>query len=917
MPTISQLGTRVRRLRPGPPIDRDAGDSSPRTDVQPGRGPDLREPRVQPGRGPDLRGDLDTEAAEPRTLNRLRPGPPKDREVENTRRQFGPVAQPAAELEPARPESVGQRKNFQVASQEFARFLRQNSEAFAQAVEALGDGDASGFAQAWLEDYDRRAEETIDRVAPELRPLFSTDLEAHRAEFYNEAYAVERDHGILAIRQGITSTRQEYLKLVGQEPARLDYAFQKMEEMIRASGLRPDLIEEEVHAARRAIFTSYRQARLAGPNPEALLREMEAGHFEGVVPPEEMEALVVQTTAEVGQRQRAALMERQVDADTRQRLELQRLRAGEGGDPHITPDALREIFPGEVGERKARLLEEELAVAEKFNELANAPAETRREAAEAAGGRNGVAEVVADDVPAAEDSAERTVNREAASTGPRSERDEAPSEGELTRAPGLESDSGVDPDTLAQLTQEERDQVIGRERGPDFQGERPQDPVRGVAAPPDSEAANAVRRAVAEIERSLENDSKQHLRVHDKDIREIDAKAEAARTYANRPDLSPEERRQAREAAALATQHAVGVSDALQTEIKGTDIGNRVLTKPDAAEKARELASLDFDRQVAWWRDIDEYYGPFAGRVLNEIAAVELNRDQSGIALLVLSGASQAFIDAWSRAAGKSLDELREEVGDPQRIESNMVLYASSFLETFAEGGREQEGLARLDMATRLALLLVAEGRISNPLSKALRAFFPFERVTDSLLISPDVLKTFDDLDRASGIERFLDGKQDDLEASELSLAAAGIINDQSPFLRLQDKKEFYADHVRAHGRWRNTCDGVQLVDGDGRPVKHADGSFVAFTWEEIKEGMEMEKEKEKERVRKGASARSAAARRMRDNDKATQIESSKGRAQIGRGKFIRGASNTQSTASRQEKPPERNGGQGEQGTQQ
>lgn len=39
MPTISQLGTRVRRLRPGPPIDRDAGDSrlpaerSPRTDV--------------------------------------------------------------------------------------------------------------------------------------------------------------------------------------------------------------------------------------------------------------------------------------------------------------------------------------------------------------------------------------------------------------------------------------------------------------------------------------------------------------------------------------------------------------------------------------------------------------------------------------------------------------------------------------------------------------------------------------------------------------------------------------------------------------------------------------------------------------------------------------------------------------------
>ena len=102
MPTISPTSARARRLRPGPPKDRDAGDSSlpaersSRSDVQPGRGPDLREPRVQPGRGPDLRGDLNAEVAEPRTFNRLRPGPPKDREAEDTRRQFGPVAQPAA-----------------------------------------------------------------------------------------------------------------------------------------------------------------------------------------------------------------------------------------------------------------------------------------------------------------------------------------------------------------------------------------------------------------------------------------------------------------------------------------------------------------------------------------------------------------------------------------------------------------------------------------------------------------------------------------------------------------------------------------------------------------------------------------------------------------------------------------------------
>ena len=891
MPTISQSSARARRLRPGPPKDRNAGDSSlpaersSRSDVQPGRGPNLREPRVQPGRSPELREELEPQRASPRFL----PGPPKDR------------GESAVALREER------RKARLLAAQAAAE--ASDNMAKAQAEAARG---APGFTEARLAELNLREREVMRAVRPELHETVARDFAELKAETAAEAEDYELRRRVEAIREDFDDALASHHKAIARKPASFGLAVRHMEEMVRESELRPDLIESELVRVRQRLFESYRQARLAGPDPEALLREMEAGRFEGVVPPEEMEALVVQTTAEVGQRQRAALMERQVDADTRQRLELQRLRAGEGGDPHITPDALREIFPGEVGERKARQLEEELAVAEKFNELANAPAEERNKALEAAGGPDSMAEAAADEAAGAEDSAERTANREAASTGPRSERDDALSEGEPTRAPGLESDSGVDPDALAQLTQEERDQAIGRERGPDFQGERPPDPVRGVAAAPDSEAANTVRRAVAKLEHSLENDSKQHVQAHDKDIREIDAKAETARAYANSPDLSPEERTQARQEAARATQYAVGVSDARQTEIKGTDIGNRVLTKPDAAKKARELSSLDFDGQVAWWRDIDEYYGPSAGRVLNEIAAVELNRDQSGLALLVLSGASQTFIDAWSRTAGKNLDELRKEVSDPLRIESTMAQFAGSFLEIFAEGGREQEGLARLDMATRLALLLVAEAKISNPLHKALRAFFPFERVTDSLLISPDVLKTFEDLGRTSGIKRFLDGKQDGLEASELSFAAAGIINDQSPFLRLQDKKEFYADHVRGHGRWRNTCDGVQLVDGDGRPVKYADGSFVAFTWEEIKEGMEIEKEKEKERVKKGAFARSAAARRMGDNDKATQIESSKDRAPIGRGKFIRGASNTQSTASRQEKPPERNERQGE-----
>ena len=682
-------------------------------------------------------------------------------------------------------------------------------------------------------------------------------MEAHRAESYNEAYAVERDRGILAIRQGITSTRQEYLKLVGQEPARLDYAFQKMEEMIRASGLRPDLIEQEVLAARRAIFTSYRQARLASPNPESLLREMEAGRFEGIVPPEEMEALVVQTTAEVGQRQRAALMERQVDADTRQRLELQRLRAGEGGDPHITPDALREIFPGEVGERKARQLEEELAVAEKFNELANAPAEERNKVLEAVGGPDSVAEAAVDEAPGAEDSAERTANREAASTGPRGERGDAPSEGEATRAPDLQFGSGVDLDALAQLTPEQRDEVIGREQGPNFQGERPPDPVRGVAAAPDSEAANAVRRAVAKLERSLENDSKQHVRAHDKDIREVDAKAEAARAYANRPDLSPEERKQARQEAARATQYAVALSDARQTEIKGSDIGNRVLTKADAAEKARELASLDFDGQVAWWQDIDEYYGPSAGRVLNEVVASGLTLDQKGTALLVVYGAEQKRLDQWKVAVGRGLEELRREARSAHGpfywyrgpthpglrderstfsdLDQIILEHAREFVSVFEAAGRGQEGRERLEMTRLLAWQMALDGKHeAGPAADAVRVFFPFEAVHDSAVVPIDVLEKSLVLQNGRAVENVLDRKLREMTDDVVGFSFAGVRNDLDLILNRSQMERLYADHVRGHGRWRNTCNGVQLVDGGGRPVKYKDGGFVAFTWDEI-----------------------------------------------------------------------------------
>ena len=754
-------------------------------------------------------------------VRRLRSGTPKDREAEDTRLQFGPIAQPAAEPEPARPESVGQRKNFQVASQAFARFLRQNSEAFAQAVEALGDGDASGFAQAWLEDYDHRAEEVLNRVAPELRPLFSTDVEAHRAESYNEAYAVERDRGILAIRHGITSTRREYLKLVGQEPARLDYAFQKMEEMIRASGLRPDLIEGEVRAARRAIFTSYRQARPAGPNPEALLREMEAGRFEGVVPPEEMAALVVQTTAEVGQRQRAALMERQVDADTRQRFELQRLRAGEDGDPHITPEQLREIFPGEIGERKAQHLESE---------------RTRAEV------RVKTALMTAAEIEAAFGALE-------SDRGTRDAPDEtlAGSQGDETLTGGAESDGVAAREGADTLAGEASDAEPGADR------------QESDESTPAGRGANPVKGpeelGIEDNRKSFEEDPAGHVLKHSPEVVEAFAAADALDAQFFDPNRTPEERAQLKQEAIRQRQFGIGLSLERQRKLKDQNAEVRVLSNAQATDMVGQIQALPYDQQVARWRYMANTYGPYADRVLNELMAAELRLDRGGTALLIFSGAPQEAVDGWGRAFGKSAEELGAKISDSdlKLIEDGVIIHGREVFSALIAGGREEERDARFDLVLRLALALKAANPASRPeevVEKATQAFLPFERVSESLTVSNSVVSQFADIGGADAIKDSLHAIQKAQTTDVIDYDAAAVRNEGEPTLSRENEEELYADHVRSHGRWRNTCDGVQLVDGGGRPVRQKDGSFVTRTWEQLKE---LAEERRNSRLRRAA----------------------------------------------------------------
>ena len=705
MPTISPSSARARRPRTGLLNDRDAGGSS-----------------LPTGRSPDLRGDLDAESAEPRTRNRLR---------------ASPIAQPAAEPEPARPESVGQRKNFQVASQEFARFLRQNSETFAQAVDALGDGDASGFAQAWLADYDHRAEEVLNHVAPELRPLFSTDVEAHRAESYNEAYAVERDRGILAIRKGIASTRQEYLKLVGQEPARLDYAFQKMEEMIRASGLRPDLIEEEVLAARRAIFTSYRQARLAGPNPEALLREMEAGRFEGVVPPEEMEALIVQTTAEVGQRQRAALMERQVDIDMRVRREVEAAFSNEDDTPgEIGRELLGEAevldaFPDAQGQTLVKRLRQARAAKAAWKEVATAPASEL--------------------------------------------------EGMVA---ALRESEGEDSDAFRGFMQA----VAERDR------RRRDDPVGLVLASSDS-------------------------------CREAAMAAEQATGFSEQVRLN---------------EHAIDLCLKEQERIKGTSEGSRVLSNEKVTATLAELEALPILQRVDRLWNFMSRQGRHADRSLDELMQAGLP-DQLGVAAHLWN--SGKFLDARvlrDALAKSERDHERNMRGTTfDDINRQIASLTADLYEIFESNGQKREGDARLEAARRIAweLFQRGQGSVETVVSRALAAVFPFQRLSEDDQI---LLPVGPDNGLRSGLEArkvnfVLDRARLQIRAEDIDVTKAGLLN--VPGLKLDDEQlaEQYADNIRGFGYWRNTCEGVQLLDQGGRPVVLKDGSFVTVTWEQIR----------------------------------------------------------------------------------
>ncbi len=789
MPKVVTAGARPGRLRAGPPKDRDALEPSAtevlRAAVQPGRGPDLRESRVQPGRGPDLRGDLDAEAAPPHTLNRLRPGPPKDREAEDTRLQFGLIAQPAAN-----PAAVANREERRKSQVLMAQATAEASDSMAKA-QAEAERGAPGFAEARMAELDLREREVIQAVRPELHATIARDFAELKAEIAAEAQDYELRRRIEAIREDVDDALASYSESIARKPASFGLAMQRMERMVRESELRPDLIESELARVRGRLFESYRQARLAGPNPEALLREMEAGRFEGIVPPEEMKALVAQTTAEVGQRQRAALMEWQVDADTRKRLELQRLHAGGEGDPLITPEELREIFPGEVGERKARHLEFERRRAEVRAQTAlMTPAEI-----EAAFG------VFESDSATREDRPDDTL---AGGRGDETLSGSAESD-RLERGEGADTLAGeandAKPDTDPQESEESAASALSvdREKSPEERG-------------------------IEDNRLSFEEDPVGHVLKYSDACRAATQAAEQATVYGEQVRLN---------------EKAIDLCMAEQESIRGTSEGSRALSDEKLETTLAELDALPMLQRVELLWNFSVSQGRHAGRVLDELIQAGVP-DAMGVAAHLWITGRTVEAEALRQALAKPENEHRRNMlgTEASQISDGVRRESEELRAAFGENGLSREGDARLKAAELIAWQLFQDGKgnVEAVVARALAAVFPFQRIGgDDVVLLPvgpeNGLRSRLNPDRVSN---FLIWIRRSVRAGDVDVSQAGLRNDMPFHLDKEQLAEQYTNNIRGHGYWRNTCDGVQLLDQLGRPVVRKDGSFLTVTWAEI-----------------------------------------------------------------------------------
>ena len=354
---------------------------------------------------------------------------------------------------------------------------------------------------------------------------------------------------------------------------------------------------------------------------------------------------------------------------------------------------------------------------------------------------------------------------------------------------------------LAMMTAQER---------ADFALSLPQ--IEGQDADLKADARNLGLAALEAVEKSIHDDPALHVLRHSTDLRERFRAIEGAADDADRRRLTSE--------ATAALMQA-------QADILPPGRSPRAMTKQQAVDTVASVnAQLPREGGAALFSILDER-GDLGPQVLNELRQAKLSDlvVASGIAFGVGDQVSAAqLIRAHQTGEAEQKNQMESDVVTD--LEKAVLDQARPVLQVFNNGGLASlEIPVRLAGAQALARQKHLEGMSVDDAARAsVAAMLAFEPISDTLAVPAGI-----DVDAT---ELRLEEIQARIRDSDLNLEAAALFSgrplDDPEILRQ------YADHLRAHGRWRNSRNGPQLVDEDGRPAVFADGGFIIERWDDI-----------------------------------------------------------------------------------
>ena len=291
--------------------------------------------------------------------------------------------------------------------------------------------------------------------------------------------------------------------------------------------------------------------------------------------------------------------------------------------------------------------------------------------------------------------------------------------------------------------------------------------------------------------------------------------------------------------------------EAEQERIKGTREGIRLLSDEQVRSDLDEIRALDPEQQVNRLWDLMDKHGSFQSRVLEEYKRGGLSHELAMIAQLRNAGRhAQARQLADAYIGQGSLPTLEDD--EAKQLTESIWKNGAELLVLFGANGQTDEIRTRVEATELLATHLLQSRRGEATDDESLKRLI--EEVTEIAIETTIPFQRLFPKPAGSGgghvlLPLGIDGKpkwgldpvkvrgcligiRESFQAEDLDLSKAGLINDWG----LDDEylAEHYADNIRGFGYWRNTCDGVQLLDEGGRPVVRKDGSFVALTWEQV-----------------------------------------------------------------------------------